>query len=150
MAENKPAAAVDSCFYPDGTLNYAGDDAWAGILNDDPDGPCTSEMPPFSTSRIVAGGPINGGRVQVPPDVRGRRHRGGPLRRRGIRRRPAGATRRDLPDRGVRLLPGGCAQALRRGDPRVAKGRNRRSVSAEPVRLGARSDGRARPAATAS
>jgi hypothetical protein len=60
VAENKPAAAVDSCFAPDGTLIYSGDDAWAGILDDEPDGPCTSEMPPFSTSRIVAGGPITG------------------------------------------------------------------------------------------
>jgi hypothetical protein len=60
VAENKPTAAVDSCFAPDGTLIYAGDDAWAGILDDEPDGPCTSEMPPFSTSRIIAGGPITG------------------------------------------------------------------------------------------
>jgi hypothetical protein len=60
VAGNKPAAAVDSCFAPDGTLTYAGDDAWDGILDDGPPGPCTSLMPPFSTSRIVAGGPITG------------------------------------------------------------------------------------------
>ena len=60
VAGNKPAAAVDSCFAPDGTLIYAGEDAWDGILNDAPDGPCTQVMPPYSTSRIVAGGPITG------------------------------------------------------------------------------------------
>jgi hypothetical protein len=58
--ENKPARAVDSCFAPDGSLIYAGEDAWAGILDDDPAGPCTEALPVFSTSRIVAGGPING------------------------------------------------------------------------------------------
>jgi hypothetical protein len=60
VAENKPAVAVDTCFESDGTLIHAGDDAWAGILDGDPDGPCTSVMPPFSTSRIIAGGPITG------------------------------------------------------------------------------------------
>ena len=60
MAQNKPAAAVDSCFAPNGDLIYAGQDAWAGILDDAPPGPCTLEMPIFSTSRIVAGGPITG------------------------------------------------------------------------------------------
>jgi hypothetical protein len=60
VAANKPAAAVDSCFDPDGTLIYAGEDAWNGILDDEPEGPCTQEMPVFSTSRIVAGGPITG------------------------------------------------------------------------------------------
>lgn len=60
VASNKPAAAVDSCFAPNGELIYAGEDAWDGILDDNPDGPCTQVMPPFSTSRIVAGGPITG------------------------------------------------------------------------------------------
>jgi hypothetical protein len=60
VAENKPAAAVDSCYDSNGALIHAGDDAWAGILDDDPDGPCTSVMPPYGTSRIVAGGPITG------------------------------------------------------------------------------------------
>jgi len=60
VAANKPAAAVDSCFAPDGTLIYAGADAWNGILDDGPPGPCTQVMPVFSTSRIVAGGPITG------------------------------------------------------------------------------------------
>ncbi len=60
VANNKPAAAVDSCFDPDGNLIYAGEDAWAGILDNEPDGPCTQEMPVYSTSRIVAGAPITG------------------------------------------------------------------------------------------
>ena len=60
VAATKPEAAVDSCFDSDGTLIHAGDDAWAGILDDEPDGPCTIEMPPFATSRIVAGAPITG------------------------------------------------------------------------------------------
>ena len=60
IAGNKPDAAVDSCFAADGTLIYAGEDAWNGILDDEPPGPCTQVMPVFSTSRIVAGGPING------------------------------------------------------------------------------------------
>ena len=33
---------------------------WDGILDDDPPGACTRLFPPFSTSRIVAGGPITG------------------------------------------------------------------------------------------
>ncbi len=60
VAGNKPLDAVDSCFEPDGTLIYSGEDAWDGILNDNADGPCTQAMPPYSTSRIVAGGPITG------------------------------------------------------------------------------------------
>jgi hypothetical protein len=57
---NKPDAAVDSCFDASGELIYAGDDAWAGILDDGPPGPCTTVMPVFSTSRIIAGGSIKG------------------------------------------------------------------------------------------
>ncbi len=57
---NKPDAATDTCFDVNGDPIYAGDDAWAGILDDGPDGPCATVMPPFSTSRIVAGAPITG------------------------------------------------------------------------------------------
>jgi hypothetical protein len=60
VARNKPDAAVDSCFEANGDLIYAGEDAWDGILDDGPPGPCTQELPVFSTSRIVAGGPITG------------------------------------------------------------------------------------------
>ena len=59
-AGNKPAAAVDSCFATNGSLLYAGADAWAGILDSRPAGPCTQTFPLFSTSRIVSGGPIEG------------------------------------------------------------------------------------------
>jgi hypothetical protein len=51
----KPAAAVDACFNNDGGLLYAGNDAWDGILNHKPKGPCASAFPIFSTSRIQAG-----------------------------------------------------------------------------------------------
>jgi hypothetical protein len=61
VARNKPAQAVDSCFATNGSLLYAGGDAWAGILDERPAGPCTQAFPLFSTSRIVAGGPIEGG-----------------------------------------------------------------------------------------
>jgi hypothetical protein len=60
VAGNKPAAAVDSCFDTNGQLIHAGADAWAGILDDAPAGPCTQQFPIYSTSRIVAGGPITG------------------------------------------------------------------------------------------
>jgi hypothetical protein len=60
VADNKPATAVDSCFDTNGDLIYAGEDSWNGILDDGPPGPCTQVMPVFSTSRIVAGGPITG------------------------------------------------------------------------------------------
>ena len=61
VSRNKPAAAVDSCFATDGSLLYSGSDAWAGILDSRSPGPCTQAFPLFSTSRIVAGGPIEGG-----------------------------------------------------------------------------------------
>lgn len=59
----RPARAVDSCFDASGALIYAGEDAWAGILGGGPDGSegaCTSEFEVYSSSRIVAGGPITG------------------------------------------------------------------------------------------
>jgi hypothetical protein len=58
---NRPARAVDSCFDTTGTLIYAGDDAWDGILDDKAPGPCTQQFPIYTTSRIVAGAPIEGG-----------------------------------------------------------------------------------------
>jgi hypothetical protein len=61
VAANKPAAAVDSCFATDGSLLARGDGVWNGILDDRPAGACTQRFPIFSTSRIVAGGPIEGG-----------------------------------------------------------------------------------------
>jgi hypothetical protein len=61
LRRNRPARAVDSCFDVNGKLIYAGDDAWNGILDDKPAGPCTQRFPIYSTSRIVAGAPIEGG-----------------------------------------------------------------------------------------
>ena len=61
VAGNKPPQAVDSCFRTDGSLLASGDDVWNGILDDKPAGACTQAFPIKSTSRIVAGGPIEGG-----------------------------------------------------------------------------------------
>jgi Tannase-like family of unknown function (DUF6351) len=61
IRRNRPARAVDSCFDVQGKLIYAGDDAWNGILDDKPAGPCTQRFPIYSTSRIKAGAPIEGG-----------------------------------------------------------------------------------------
>jgi hypothetical protein len=61
IRRNRPARAVDSCFDVTGKLIYAGDDAWDGILDDKPAGACTQRFPIYSTSRIVAGAPIEGG-----------------------------------------------------------------------------------------
>ncbi|MDO6824246.1 DUF6351 family protein [Marinobacter sp. 1_MG-2023] len=60
IAENKPAAAVDRCYEADGTLIAEGDGVWNGILDNEPEGACTAEFETYSTSRIVAGGPIEG------------------------------------------------------------------------------------------
>ena len=61
VTENKPADAVDACFHTDGSLLAKGDGVWNGILDSKPAGACTQAFPIYSTSRIVAGGPIEGG-----------------------------------------------------------------------------------------
>jgi hypothetical protein len=60
-AETKPELAVDRCFTATGEEIARGDDVWNGILDDGADGTCTSLFQTYSTSRIVAGGPIRGG-----------------------------------------------------------------------------------------
>ena len=60
VAENKPAGAVDACFTSTGAPIASGDGVWSGILDGGPKGPCAQQFPLFSTSRIVAGGPIEG------------------------------------------------------------------------------------------
>jgi hypothetical protein len=72
VAGNKPEAAADSCFATNGSLLARGEDVWAGILDDRPAGACTSRFPLYSTSRIVAGGPIEGGifKCQLQPVAR--------------------------------------------------------------------------------
>jgi Tannase-like family of unknown function (DUF6351) len=61
VAENRPAAAVDSCFDTNGQLIASGPDVWNGVLSDAPAGTCTQRFPLASTSRRVAGGPFRGG-----------------------------------------------------------------------------------------
>jgi len=61
VAKNKPALATDRCFDSDGNEIAAGDDVWSGILDDRPDGACTAAFETYSTSRIIAGGGIEGG-----------------------------------------------------------------------------------------
>ncbi|HEU5473703.1 MAG TPA: DUF6351 family protein [Actinophytocola sp.] len=56
---NKPARAVDSCFATDGTLLHSGPDAWHGIIDGRPAGPCTQRFPIHGTSRTVAGAPFD-------------------------------------------------------------------------------------------
>ncbi len=61
VAENRPAAAVDSCFDASGGLIARGDGVWSGVLDDRPAGACTERFPIYSSSRRVAGGPYEGG-----------------------------------------------------------------------------------------
>jgi hypothetical protein len=60
VSGNKPAGAVDRCFNTDGSQIAAGAGVWNGILDSSPAGACTQRFPLYSTSRIVAGGPIAG------------------------------------------------------------------------------------------
>jgi hypothetical protein len=59
VAGARPAEAVDSCFSTGGSLIYRGADAWNGILDAAPAGPCTRLFPIHGTSRTVAGGPFD-------------------------------------------------------------------------------------------
>jgi Tannase-like family of unknown function (DUF6351) len=61
VADNKPASAVDSCFESNGAPIASGPHVWDGILDSGPRGACAQRFPVFQTSRIVAGGPIEGG-----------------------------------------------------------------------------------------
>jgi hypothetical protein len=64
VAGNRPPRAVDRCFTTGGTEIAAGDDVWDGILDDNPPGACTQVFQIHRSSRIVAGGPIQGGIFQ--------------------------------------------------------------------------------------
>ena len=44
-----------------GALMARGADVWSGVLDTKPKGACTQAFPMYGTSRIVAGGPIEGG-----------------------------------------------------------------------------------------
>jgi hypothetical protein len=61
VAGNRPPRAVDRCFETDGSEIAAGDHVWDGVLDSAPPGPCTQRFPLHRSSRIVAGGPIEGG-----------------------------------------------------------------------------------------
>ena len=61
VAQNRPARAVDSCFDVNGQLMHAGPGVWDGIIDDKPKGACTRAFPLFTTSRIEAGAPLEGG-----------------------------------------------------------------------------------------
>jgi hypothetical protein len=60
VAANRPETAVDACFATDGSLIAQGNDVWGGVLDNNAPGTCTQTFPLYSTSRIVAGGPIEG------------------------------------------------------------------------------------------
>jgi len=60
IAENKPQEAVDSCFDREGKLLHSGEEVWNGIIDDQPLGACADLFPTYSTSRMEAGGPIEG------------------------------------------------------------------------------------------
>jgi hypothetical protein len=60
VAGNRPETAVDACFATDGSLIAQGNDVWGGVLDNNATGACTQTFPLYSTSRIVAGGPIEG------------------------------------------------------------------------------------------
>ncbi|MBL3557467.1 MULTISPECIES: DUF6351 family protein [Marinobacter] len=60
IADNRPSSARDACFETNGDLIDSGDGVWNGILDDGPAGTCTEQFPTYSTSRMVAGGPIEG------------------------------------------------------------------------------------------
>ena len=60
VAENKPELAVDSCFDHKGKLLYSGEEVWNGIIDDQPLGACADMFPTYTTSRMEAGGPIEG------------------------------------------------------------------------------------------
>jgi hypothetical protein len=63
VADNRPPAAVDSCFDTAGNLIAAGADVWAGVLEESPapSGACAQRFPIYSSSRRQAGGPFRGG-----------------------------------------------------------------------------------------
>ena len=51
---------MDSCFDLQGRPLHSGSGVWAGILDTQPAGACTQAFPLYSTSRIVAGAPLEG------------------------------------------------------------------------------------------
>jgi len=50
-----PEDFVDQCFDADGNQIAAGNQVWDGILNDNPEGPCTQAFPTYTSARMEAG-----------------------------------------------------------------------------------------------
>src|SRR4029450_10385849 len=54
--------AMRSCFDAGGALMHAGSAVWDGVIDKSkPPGACAAAFPMYATSRIVAGGPLEGG-----------------------------------------------------------------------------------------
>lgn len=60
IINSKPEKAMDTCYNGDGSLLYAGADAWDGVMNSNKLGKCSTAFPVYSTSRMVAGASILG------------------------------------------------------------------------------------------
>lgn len=60
LVANKPPRAADACFDLVGQPIARGTGVWDGILDTRAPGACTQRFPLYSTSRIVAGAPIEG------------------------------------------------------------------------------------------
>ncbi len=58
----RPDLLADTCFDEDGQIIAAGEGVWDGHWNGREDGACTRAYPPYSTSRIAAGGDFAGDR----------------------------------------------------------------------------------------
>ena len=60
VADNKPDLGIDRCFDERGREIAAGETVWDGIIDDKPAGACSALFETYSTSRIVAGAPLEG------------------------------------------------------------------------------------------
>ena len=106
---------------PTGRRSRRGDGVWSGVLDNGPKGACTQTFPPFSTSRIVAGGPIEGGIFKCHLRPVATAIADGVYGSWQPTPRERGPARADLPDRGLRLLQGRrgpAARARREARPR--------------------------------
>ena len=56
----KPKQLQDSCFNSTGQIVEQGTNVWDGAWNNQPEGSCHQAYPPFSNSRVMAGGPWQG------------------------------------------------------------------------------------------
>ena len=107
IRKNRPARAVDSCFDVNGQLIYTGYDAWNGILDDKAAGPCTQRFPLYSTTRIVAGAPLEGGIFRCALEPVERAVVDDAYQPRSLTAEQNVATEKDLPAGSVRLQQAG-------------------------------------------